>query len=453
MGNQIEISPRVGWRLIGDEVVAFNCTNQQIVIWNELASQLWELIIDGKELDQLIHWLSNEYSLDKQQAEQDIFHFLREANTMGFINSDHSEVEPIVQAFDDGENVLLAVEMMAIEHLIPFAVTFETTYACNEKCIHCYMDRSLPALRLFEIERILDEIAYEGCLFVSFTGGEFFVRKDSLKIIEHANKLHLVVDILSNGTLINQNIVETLAGYSVRRVQISLYGATPEIHDSITCLQGSFRKTLEGIELLKEADVKVEIAFPLMQQNFHERYAIKQLADSMDCLISPSHIITARNNGSQDTFPLRLNGRQFKEFLGDKKLSSLYAGRKPFQDHQFYFEFSDLLEAAPCYSGFNSCAITPSGKVVPCNQLLYEVGDLKVDSFSEIWHGSSQLQYLRNLKLRDLKKCAGCELLSFCTRCPGLALLEGGDLLGPSPENCRIARTIQKLETEGGERI
>ena len=91
------------------------------------------------------------------------------------------------------------------------------------------------------------------------------------------------------------------------------------------------------------------------------------------------------------------------------------------------------------YSGFNSCAITPSGKVLPCNQLLYEVGDLNKNSFSEIWHNSPQLQYLRSLTIGKITKCSKCQLLDSCARCPGLAFLEGGDLLGPSPENCRIA--------------
>lgn len=448
MLDKIKINPRIGWRMIGNEVVAFNCENQQIAIWNETASQLWQILSKEKNVNQMISCLSNEYHLDQQQAKKDTVNFLQEAAGMGFISAEFVDSDHIIHGIDDGENVLLTIEMKAIKHLIPFAVTFETTYSCNERCIHCYMERNLPSLRLHEIKIILEQIAQEGCLFVSFTGGEFFTRLDALKIIEHASKLHFCIDILSNGTLINKEIAGTLTVNPVRRVQISLYGANPETHDFITCLRGSFLKTIHAIEILKERSMKVEIAFPMMRHNFKERYAVKQLAESMDCVISPSPIITARNDGSKDTHSLRLTNGQLVQFLEDKDFSSLYVGRKPFQDHQFYLSISNLLEAAPCYSGFNNCAITPSGKILPCNQLLYEVGNLKKATFSEIWHNSSRLQYLRGLKIKDLTTCSECKNIRHCSRCPGLAFLEGGDLLGLSPENCRITNIILNLQKE-----
>lgn len=454
MYNQLRINPKVGWRSIDHEIAAFNCTNQQIVIWNETASRLWEALGRNLSFNELVNLLVDEYSLNRKNAKRDVAAFLQEASLSRFLEISNETTQDRRQnneSAEDGENVLLAIEMKAIEKLIPFAITFETTYACNERCIHCYMDRNRPTLSLSEIKRILNEIAAEGCLFVSFTGGEFFIRRDALEIIEYASQLHFVIDILSNGTLVTQDTAEMLAQHSVRRAQISLYGATPKTHDLITRLPGSFRRTIKGIELLRKADIKVEIAFPLMGINFYERHSVKNLAESLSCLISPSHIITARNNGSQDTFPLRLSNEQLRDFLGDKELSGLYAGRKPFQDHQFYFGFSNLLDAAPCYSGFNSCAITPLGKVLPCNQLLYEVGDLKKNGFSEIWHNSLQLKYLRSLTISKLAKCSKCELLTFCARCPGLAFLEGGGILEPSPENCRITIVNHSLQMKGGE--
>ena len=447
MNGKLKINSRVGWRFIGDEVASFNCANQQIVIWNHVASKLWTKMENGSSFDELVSWLMQEYSVNRETAIKDIKEFLREVFDAGFIESGKSSMEDDDES-KNGENALLLVEMKAIENLIPFAVTFETTYYCNENCIHCYMDSNLPSLSLSEIKRILDEIAEENCLCVTFTGGEFFVRKDALEIIKHASELHFIIDILSNGSLINKEIVNVLNSCSVRRVQVSIYGATSKTHDAITLLPGSFRRTLKGIEFLKEAGVKVEIAFPLMNKNFHERYLVRDLAKSVGCLISPSHMITARNNGSRDTFSLRLDDNQLREFLEDKELAGFYVGRKPFQDHEFYFGFSDLLEAAPCYSGFNSCAISPSGKVLPCNQLLYEVGDLRKNNFYNIWHNSPKLKYLRSLNLRDLEECANCKLLLSCARCPGLAFLEGEDLLGPSPENCRVAKINSLITNE-----
>lgn len=445
MNSKIKINSKIGWRYIGNEIVAFNCDNQKIVIWNSVASELWQKIYQGVEFNRLIYWLVNNYYINEKQAEQDVVLFLQEALWLGFINCFNFQDNVGKLSEDSGENVLLDIEIKAIKKLIPLDITFETTYACNENCIHCYMDRNLSVLNTVEIKRILDEISQAGCLFLSLTGGEFLMRNDAFEIIEYADKLHFVIDILSNGTFINKDVIDVISKKSVRRVQISLYGSKSETHDFITKLQGSFQKTINGIELLKKAKIKVEIAFPLMRQNFHERYAVKKLADSMNCVISPSPMITARNNGSKDTFSLRLTNKQLNEFLNDKEFASLYTGRKPFKDHQFYSRYSNINDAPPCYSGFNSCAINPLGEVLPCNQLLYKVGNLKQKNFSEIWSGSSELQYLRSLKIGDLKQCCNCDLLDFCSRCPGLALLEGGDLLGLSLENCRIVKMLNNL--------
>jgi len=247
MDGRYSINPRVGWRNIDSEITIFNCENQQIAIWNETASFLWEKMKEGTSFNELVEFLASEYSISKKIARKDVIAFFQEASSCGFINYADSglkaeELESQGQDNKEGENVLLVIEMRAIEKLIPFAVTFETTYACNERCIHCYMDRNRPSLSLDEVKRILDEIAVAGCLFISFTGGEFFARSDALKIVEYASKLHFVIDILSNGTLITENIADVLARHPVRRVQVSLYGATPKTHDSITRLSGSFKK-------------------------------------------------------------------------------------------------------------------------------------------------------------------------------------------------------------------
>lgn len=323
MNRRYAINPRVGWRYLDTEIAAFNCENQQIAIWNETASLLWERLGEDAGFNELIEFLVSEYSISRTRAKKDINAFFQETASCGFTNFTDGGLcarRTKNQSSEDGKNVLLAIEMKSIEKLIPFAVTFETTYACNERCIHCYMDRNRPSLSLSKIKRILDEIAAMGCLFISFTGGEFFARRDALKIVEYASKLHFVIDILSNGTLITEDVANALARYPVRRVQVSLYGATSKTHETITRLPGSFEKTLTSVGFLIRAGIKVEIAFPLMGINFHERYLVKNLAKSLGCLISPSHIITARNDGSQDTFCFRLSDEQLKLFLKDKEL-------------------------------------------------------------------------------------------------------------------------------------
>jgi radical SAM protein with 4Fe4S-binding SPASM domain len=450
MFKPIKINPRIGWRKLGDETVLFNCHTHEISILNGMASRVWEMTDKNESLSDIIGFISKEYHIREDRIKKDILSFFRELEAGDYISFEGvgkpiSDGDQFLNNSSSEENVLLEIEMEAIKRLVPFSVTFETTYGCNEQCIHCSMEKGLPLMETSKIKETLVELFQGGCLFLSFTGGEFFTRRDFSEILEEAGRLHFAVDILSNGTLISEGIAGFLSNIPIRRVQVSLYGANLGTHDSVTRLSGSFNRTLEAITFLRNSGVKVEIAFPLMRINFHERYIAKKLADSLDCLFFPSHIITAKNDGSKYPTSLRLNDEELKSFLVDRKFFGLYGGRRPFQDHQFYLGIPDILDAAPCYSGFNSCAISPSGKVYPCNQFFYEVGDLSKECFSAIWNYSPGLKYLRSLTVRDIKKCSVCELLLNCSRCPGIALLEDGDLLGPSSENCRITRTSCEL--------
>jgi len=444
----VHANPKVGWRKVGDDIVLFNCGNHNMAVLNETGSFIWPYICQGTDLFELISVISRNYQINEDTCRDDLIALLEDLNRGGFIYEYLPESLKSEEAYQEsGEDVLLSVEMSAIEKLVPFAATFETTYRCNEKCAHCYMGKGIESMTLEEIKEILAQLAEAGCLFVTFTGGEFFIRSDVLEIIDCADRLHFVIDILTNGTLIDKRIAEFIAGKKVRRVQVSLYGSNHLTHDRVTRVCGSFNRTIEAIKILRQFNIKVEIAYTMMNFNFYERFTVHKLVKEMGCYLSPNPIVTARNNGDKDTFNLRLTDEQIEEFWGDKEFSDMYAGRKPFKDHQLYFGFRDILEAAPCYSGFNSCAITPDGKVLPCNQLMYEVGDLRKNSFHDIWTKSERLAYLRSLKLRNLKGCSNCRLLPNCSRCPGLALIEGGDLLGPSLENCRVTRICDRILT------
>lgn len=451
--SAVKTAKRIGWRSVNDSAVLFNCQTQEIRILNETGTATWESLAEGQSLDECAALLCEEFGAEAGDARVDTYEFVSELQSAGFLDGDpHFAVnEGAKTGEQEGENVLLELEMMAIESMTPFAVTFEVTYSCNEHCIHCYMERGKRALPLARIKSILDELAERGCLFVSFTGGEFFMRKDALEIIEYAAKKRFVIDILSNAALVTPAIAKRLASYPVRRVQVSLYGSNASTHDRVTRVPGSFDNTIQGIKSLRNAGVKVEIALPLMSVNFDERYQVRDLAYSLDCYLSPSPIISARNDGSEDTFDLRLTDEQLHQFYSDKEFSGLYAGRSPFADHQLYLGFEDLTQAPPCYSGINTAAINPQGIVYPCNQFLQSVGDLKVNSFGQIWDYSDELNLIRRIKIGDLPTCGQCEMLHACTRCPGLALLEGGNVLGPSPENCRITKIIVPIGFGGGE--
>jgi len=76
---------------------------------------------------------------------------------------------------------------------------------------------------------------------------------------------------------------------------------------------------------------------------------------------------------------------------------------------------------------------------MPCVAMPIACGNVRDAPFAEIWHRSPEMLRVRSIRIRDLHTCSSCAASRFCTRCPGQALVETGDLYGPSPANCEHA--------------
>lgn len=96
-----------------------------------------------------------------------------------------------------------------------------------------------------------------GVLNVSLTGGEIFLREDLFDIIEYARNLYMRVFLLSNATLLNEQIVARPADLSIANFSTSIYSLDENVHDNITGKKGSLKSTLKNIQLLKEYNIEV----------------------------------------------------------------------------------------------------------------------------------------------------------------------------------------------------
>jgi radical SAM protein with 4Fe4S-binding SPASM domain len=102
-------------------------------------------------------------------------------------------------------------------------------------------------------------------------------------------------------------------------------------------------------------------------------------------------------------------------------------------------------EDLPCSAGHNSCYISPYGDVFPCVQLPQAAGNLRREKFDDIWYHAPQLERLRAVRESQLPVCSQCEIRGYCERCPGLALMEGGDMLGAYERACALAEEKARL--------
>ena len=106
-----------------------------------------------------------------------------------------------------------------------------------------------------------------GVLSVTLSGGECMCHPKFKEFLRAAKNYDFYVNILSNLTLLDDEIIQIMKEGNVSSVQTSLYSMMPEHHDAITTVKGSFYKTRDNILKLIENDLPLHVSCPTMKGN------------------------------------------------------------------------------------------------------------------------------------------------------------------------------------------
>jgi radical SAM protein with 4Fe4S-binding SPASM domain len=342
--------------------------------------------------------------------------------------------------------LLFRINEETVKKTIPHNVIFEVTRRCNLDCIMCYVvghDKPHPEeLTKQEIKDILGQLARAGTLRLNFSGGEPFSRPDFLELVEHAKTLAFNVDITSNGTLIGPGTVRQLKKLAVWQVSISLLGAKPETHDSITRSPGSFARALNALKLLKNEGVGARIKTLLMNSNFHEYREIIELSNDLGIPYTFDPTVSSRSDGSMDTLELNLANEQLRELLANPTLGP---GTLTLDSRELDGQRQQRLAGHLCKAGVSFCDISWNGDVLPCMQYPEAAGNLRTQTFDEIWGNSPLFRMFREARKENAPECKECELLPLCFRCPATAALEKGDPFAAYETACQRARLMDEV--------
>jgi radical SAM protein with 4Fe4S-binding SPASM domain len=343
-----------------------------------------------------------------------------------------------------------------VEKRRPLSVHFDLTYRCNERCLHCYLDHDDHGeLTTAECIAVMEDLASAGTLFLTFSGGEIFLRPDLYEILAAARRLHFDVSLKTNALLVTTERAARLREFGVRRVQISVYSDVPQVHDAITKVSGSLQRTLAAIPLLLEEGLQVKLACPLMQENLLAYRGVMALAEKLGIPYVLDLTITPMMDGSGGPLAHRASVSSLLPVLQDPRLHACKPQPSAGVNRVVESSLASLgsavssgnsaYEDLPCSAGHNSCYISPYGDVFPCVQLPQAAGNLRRERFSDIWYHAPQLERLRGIRESHLPVCSRCQIRSYCERCPGLALMEGGDLLGAYERACELAEQKARL--------
>ncbi|HEY2345786.1 MAG TPA: radical SAM protein [Xanthomonadaceae bacterium] len=330
----------------------------------------------------------------------------------------------------------------ALQLGIPLSVQLDLTYRCNERCVHCYLDHEDHGeLTTAEVMDLLEQMAKAGVFFLNLSGGEIFMRRDLFDIVERARKLMFSVKLKTNAVMIRKAKAARIAELGVESVQISLYSHKAQVHDAITKLPGSFKRTIEGARLLKEHGVRVSFANVLMTHNAGDYRDVQALAAAMGVDYNVDATITPMMDGDRSILALNVDAGALADLFHDP--SVLGGSSDAFcAPPDGPMPVADAYETLPCSAGHTACYVSPYGEVFPCVQFPYRVGSIREQKFADIWRDSPQLAEVRSITVGDLQGCSSCAHGGTCTRCPGLAYLEG-NMRGPSTQDCEksFART------------
>ena len=315
---------------------------------------------------------------------------------------------------------------------VPLSVHMDLTYRCNERCEHCYLEHDDKGEMSFEeISGVLAQLADAGVFFLIFSGGEPMLRRDFFDIVARARELLFNVKVKTNAVLVRDAEARRLRAVGVEQMQVSVYSHRSEIHDAVTKLPGSLRRTINGIRALRAAGLKVAVANVMMNSNLADRKGVAALARELGATYSADPTVTPMITGDRSVLSLRIPGTELAGLFQDPELvgdpEAFCAPPSPVKDEAR----NDL----PCSAGNSACYISPYGDVFPCVQFPLPSGNVRRQNFLDIWRHSPQLQEVRSIRLGDLPVCSSCAHLGTCTRCPGLAWTEG-NMRGPSSADC-----------------
>lgn len=358
---------------------------------------------------------------------------------------------------------------------LPRSVDVEITSFCNLRCDYCShfsgpgdVDRDLPLeawLQFFE------ELGRRTVMSVTLSGGEPFNRPDLIEIIRGIVSNRMRFSILSNGTLIDQDMAAFLASTGrCNLVQVSIDGAIDITHDAFRG-KGNFTKAIQGIRILQKSNIPTTVRVTVHRKNVDELEAIAELL--LDEIGLPSfstnstiHMGLCRKNAAQTQLTVAEHSRAMETLIllteryGERinaTAGPLADGRTWLDMAQAYREKRQKMEGRGYLTGCNgpgqTIAVRADGVIIPCLQLSHmTLGRINRDDLLDIWKSHPDLLTLRNrsrIPLLSFAFCQGCPYADYCTgNCPATAYTLTGEVNHPSPDAC--LRLFQEKGTAAG---
>ena len=359
----------------------------------------------------------------------------------GEILKDFAEIRKAVLSLskmlgDKSENGNTPAQKTAPEELSAYAIrkwqlinaNLELTYLCNQRCRWCYLDNFQErGLSRERVQELAQELKSAGTILILLTGGEIFMRKDAISIMEDLEEIGFVLELKTNGIILSPNKIEKLAHLRPYDIQVSVY-ETRTGYSELTNSVYQFDRLKENIRQMLQQGLPVTLSVLVGKHNIDRIDETHDILTKTGAPIFYSPYITPNRGGPKEEILLRLSRRELEEKF------------KPFLTRIDGFpvqkKYRDCRNRIACFAGRDQIAIDPWRVVYPCLDLRVPLGDTSSESLIEIL--SRRKKLLTQFSLREMQQCMSCRDRNYCDSCIGLALVENGKYQTPSRHKCDI---------------
>jgi MoaA/NifB/PqqE/SkfB family radical SAM enzyme len=329
---------------------------------------------------------------------------------------------------------------------LPMGLVYEATMRCNLKCEFCYVGDLLNIEGEWREELTMEALQRAfpaGDLQVSLTGGEIFMRKDIMSVLDlFRDKGYSCGYLTTNGTIINDERADALATLAqqgfLKHISVSIDGPG-ELHDKARGVKGTFERTAAGLRKLQEASrrkgavLRVSINTTVAHESLDTLDQIVDVAEELGVdAIGLNHLMFSTRAERDET--LRLIGETDPNIISTyitedpgitparvrtqvaalqdkcKRRNILFDYRPKVHQplvEQYYTPGAAL--AGRCLYPFLQARVSFSGKVFFCPFIRVEVGDLTQSTLEEVWNSE------RYVDMR--KRLVDNQLFPICRRC------------------------------------
>jgi PqqA peptide cyclase len=313
----------------------------------------------------------------------------------------------------------------------PYTLVAELTYRCPLRCVYCSnpvdFHRLLGELSTGEWRRVFSEAAELGVMQLHLSGGEPALRDDLAELIQHARACDFYTNLITGGTLLDEDRLRRLREAGLDHIQLSIQGAARENAETIAGVR-SHEKKLEVARLIRKIGFALTLNVVIHRLNIAEvpeliSLALELGADRLELANTQFYAWAAENRRA--LMPTRDQYDRAEEIA--RAVIEKYRGTL-----EIAFVQNDYLsgEPKPCMGGWGRSymCINPAGEVMPCHAASVIPG-LRFDSvrdsaLGEIWRDSPAMNAFRgdDWMLEPCRSCVRKEIDFGGCRCQAFML-------------------------------